>query len=114
MAPSGLKRGAKSSSALQRASHYALRVSWTVYVLHSRTAARTYVGIALDLAARLAQHNGRARGGARATRAGRPWRVRKTYGPFATRAAAQRAEHAVKRLRGLARLRWQADARSRA
>ena len=79
---------------------------WTVYVLYSRKTARTYVGIALDPAARLAQHNGRAPGGARTTRAGRPWRVRKTYGPFPTRAAAQRAEHAVKRLRGLARLRW--------
>jgi predicted GIY-YIG superfamily endonuclease len=81
-------------------------VSWTVYVLHSRKAARTYVGIALDPAARLAQHNGKARGGARSTRAGRPWRVRKTYGPFATRAEAQRVEHAVKRLRGRARFAW--------
>ena len=61
-------------------------MSWTVYVLHSRRAARTYVGIALDLSARLRQHNGAAPGGARTTRAGRPWRVRKTYGPFAPRA----------------------------
>ena len=82
---------------------------WTVYVLHSRKAARTYVGIALDVRARLAQHNGCAPGGARTTRAGRPWRVRKTFGPFATRAEAQRVEHAVKRLRGPARLRWRPD-----
>ena len=82
---------------------------WTVYVLHSKKAARTYVGIALDLAARLAQHNGRAPGGARSTRAGRPWRVRRKYGPFATRSEAQRVEHAVKRLRGSARLRWRPE-----
>jgi putative endonuclease len=81
-------------------------VGWVVYVLSSRRAGRTYVGIALDVTARLAQHNGRAPGGARTTRAGRPWRVRKTYGPYATRAEAQRIEHAVKRLRGRKRLAW--------
>jgi len=81
-------------------------VAWNVYVLSSRSAARTYVGIALDVKARLTQHNGRAPGGARTTRAGRPWRLRKTYGPFSTRGAAQKAEHAVKRLRGTQRLRW--------
>jgi predicted GIY-YIG superfamily endonuclease len=84
-------------------------VRWTVYVLLSRALGRTYVGIALDPRARLAQHNGRAPGGARATRAGRPWRVRRTYGPFATRAEAQRVEHAVKRLRGSARFGWRAE-----
>jgi putative endonuclease len=81
-------------------------VTWLVYVLSSRSAGRTYVGIALDVRVRLAQHNGRAPGGARSTRAGRPWRLRKTYGPYATRAEAQRVEHAVKRLRGRARLVW--------
>lgn len=85
-------------------------MAWTVYVLGSRSLGRTYVGIALDVRARLAQHNGRAPGGARSTRAGRPWRVRKKYGPYATRAEAQRVEHALKRLRGKARLRAQIDA----
>lgn len=84
-------------------------MSWTVYVIASRKAARTYVGIALDVAARLEQHNGRSPGGARSTRAGRPWRLRKTYGPFATRGEAQRIEHAVKRLRGSERLHWSLD-----
>ena len=79
---------------------------WLVYVLVSRSSGRTYVGVTRDLATRLGQHNGRESGGARATRAGRPWRARKTYGPFATRGEAQRVEHAVKRLRGAARLRW--------
>ena len=82
-------------------------MTWTVYVLSSRSLERTYVGIALDPRTRLAQHNGRAPGGARATRAGRPWRLRKTYGPFETRSEAQSVEHAVKRLRGPARMRWQ-------
>lgn len=84
-------------------------MDWTVYVLSSRIAARTYVGITVDLALRLEQHNGRAPGGARATRAGRPWKLRKTYGPFPTRSEAQRIEYAVKRLRGPARLEWSPD-----
>ncbi|HTM20435.1 MAG TPA: GIY-YIG nuclease family protein [Kofleriaceae bacterium] len=78
--------------------------SWVVYVLVS-AAGRTYVGITTDQGRRLAQHNGLARGGARATRAGRPWRVGATYGPFADRGSALRAEWAVKRLRGRRRLR---------
>lgn len=81
--------------------------AWTVYVLHSRSAARTYVGITNDTSRRLRQHNGRAPGGARATRAGRPWRLRVVYGPFATRAEAQQIEHEVKKLHGAARLRWE-------
>ena len=84
-----------------------VNVSWSVYVLSSRETSRTYVGIALDPRARLAQHNGLTPGGARTTRAGRPWRMRKKYGPFPTRAEAQRIEHAVKQLRGKERLKWQ-------
>lgn len=81
-------------------------VPWKVYVLSSKSAGRTYVGIARDVRARLRQHNGLEPGGARSTRAGRPWRLRKTYGPYATRGEAQSVEHSVKRLRGPARLRW--------
>jgi putative endonuclease len=76
-----------------------------VYVLASRGGARTYVGIALDVRARLRQHNGHRPGGAKSTRAGRPWRVAQVLGPFATRGEAQRIEAAVKKLRGRARLR---------
>lgn len=82
------------------------RVTWSVYVLRSRCGPRTYVGIALDVKARLAQHNGRVPGGAKSTRAGRPWRVAKTFGPFDTRGQAQSIEASIKRLRGLARLRY--------
>lgn len=81
---------------------------WFVYVLLSADGRRTYVGIALEVERRLAQHNGEAPGGARSTRAGRPWRVGAVYGPFPGRGAALRAERAVKRLRGRRRLTWEA------
>jgi len=77
-------------------------MKWTVYLLSSRT--RTYVGITTDLERRLAQHNGRKRGGAKATRAARPWRVAARFGPFRSRGAALRLEHRLKRLRRNARL----------
>jgi len=83
-------------------------MTWSVYVLRSRAAARTYVGIALDVKGRLAQHNGKVPGGAKSTRAWRPWRVAKVFGPFPTRGLAQKTEAAIKRLRGLARLRYRA------
>jgi len=77
---------------------------WTVYVLISCDLRRTYVGITHDLDRRLAQHNGLAPGGARATRYGRPWRIAATFGPCSSRAEAQRAEARLKRERGRARL----------
>ncbi len=80
--------------------------SWSVYVLRSRSGPRTYVGIALDVKRRLIQHNGGVVGGAKSTRVGRPWRVARIYGPFATRGLAQRVEARVKQLRGMARLRY--------
>jgi putative endonuclease len=80
-----------------------------VYVLLSERTSHTYVGITLDLERRLAQHNGLKPGGAKRTRAGRPWALAKSVGPFDTRGEAQRVERQVKRLRGHARLRWTAD-----
>lgn len=77
-----------------------------MYVLHSKSASRTYVGVTNDIPRRLQQHNGRTPGGARATRAGRPWKVRVIYGPFATRGEAQQVEHEVKQRRGAERLYW--------
>jgi len=77
-------------------------MKWTVYLLAA--AKRTYVGITTDLRRRLDQHNGERRGGARSTRAGRPWRVARRWGPFPSRSEALRVEHRVKRLRGAARL----------
>ena len=69
---------------------------------------RTYVGVTTDLDRRLAEHNGERPGGARATRAHRPWRLGVRYGPYPDRSSVSRAEHRLKRLRGQARLRWAA------
>ena len=80
--------------------------AWWLYVLVSQDGRRTYVGITVDLPRRLAQHNGERPGGARATRAGRPWRVGQTFGPYADRSEVSRAERALKAVRGLKRLSW--------
>jgi putative endonuclease len=84
--------------------------AWFVYVLSSRRSGRTYVGISTDPLRRLAQHNGERPGGARTTRAGRPWRIAARYGPFGDRSEALRVERAVKRLRGPRRLAWRPPA----
>ncbi|MBP8810947.1 MAG: GIY-YIG nuclease family protein [Kofleriaceae bacterium] len=76
---------------------------WFVYILCS-AGGRTYVGVTTDVARRVRQHNGELAGGARATRAHRPWQIGRVHGPVATRAAAQKLEAAVKRRRGALRL----------
>lgn len=83
---------------------------WYAYVLVSlepasgpglpRRVGRTYVGIAVDVARRARQHNGELPGGARSTRAGRPWRVALVEGPYPDRGSAQAAEHVLKQRRG--------------
>lgn len=77
---------------------------WFAYVLVSTTTRRTYVGVAKDVERRARQHNGEIAGGARSTRAGRPWRIGLVRGPFESRGAAQSAEYALRKRRGLARL----------
>lgn len=77
---------------------------WVVYVLISANRRRTYVGITNDLPRRLEQHNGERPGGAKATRAGRPWTVGVTHGPYPDRGRAQRIEHQLKRRSGERRL----------
>jgi putative endonuclease len=67
-----------------------------VYVLQSQSRSVTYVGISKDVEARLAQHNGEAKGGAKSTRAARPWALARTLGPFETRGEAQSVEYALK------------------
>jgi predicted GIY-YIG superfamily endonuclease len=78
---------------------------WHVYVLVSADGRRTYVGVTHDLPRRLAQHNGEHPGGAKSTRAGRPWSVGATFGPYPSRARAQAIEHQLKRRSGHDRLR---------
>ncbi|MEZ4400487.1 MAG: GIY-YIG nuclease family protein [Kofleriaceae bacterium] len=77
---------------------------WFVYVLVS-PGGRTYVGIATDVTRRLRQHNGELAGGARATRANRPWQVGRIVGPVDSRGRAQAVEARIKRRRGGDRLR---------
>lgn len=69
-------------------------MSWFLYVLECRDGS-LYTGIAVDVAARYAAH--RAGKGARYTRGRPPVRLL-AVASFADRAAASRAEYAVKRL----------------
>ena len=100
-------RASNEPSPLERGAAEAPRApdAWYVYVLRSESRRVTYVGIAKDVQARLRKHNGELRGGAKSTRAARPWRVAVVHGPFPSRAQAQRLEHAVKQLAHDERLR---------
>jgi structure-specific endonuclease subunit SLX1 len=77
---------------------------WFVYVLVSRASSATYVGTTNDAERRLRQHYGLEPGGARRTRAGRPWVCARVHGPFASRGSAQSIEAQLKRARGNLRL----------
>jgi len=46
---------------------------WCVYLVASTVTKRTYVGKTNSPVRRLRQHNGEVKGGAKATRTGRPW-----------------------------------------
>ncbi|RKY17555.1 MAG: GIY-YIG nuclease family protein [Planctomycetota bacterium] len=87
-------------------------MTWTLYLLRSPRLGSTYAGISTDPARRLQQHNGELPGGAKSTRAGRPWQIIATWGPFADRGRAQRAEYGLKRLPGKARASYACDATS--
>ena len=71
---------------------------WTVYILISADESRTYVGVCLEIAKRLAQHNGEITGGAKSTRAGRPWLVLKKIENIGSRGEAQALEAQIKAL----------------
>ncbi|KMT18761.1 hypothetical protein BVRB_2g028820 isoform A [Beta vulgaris subsp. vulgaris] len=48
--------------------------SWCVYLIASTNPPfKTYVGVTTNFSRRLKQHNGELKGGAKASRAGRPW-----------------------------------------
>lgn len=76
---------------------------WWVYLLRSAKGDRSYVGVSCDLDRRLAEHNGERAGGARSTRAGRPWTRVAVVGPLADRAQAQRLEAQLKKHAGKGR-----------
>ena len=64
---------------------------------------RFYIGITTDSERRVQQHNGQLKGGAKATRANRPWKL--VYTERAkTRGEAQRRESALKKLDHRAKL----------
>ncbi len=77
---------------------------WWLYLLRAANG-RTYVGISVDVERRLAQHNGELPGGAKSTRAGRPWALLERWGPY-DKARASALEYELKRRRGAARLGW--------
>lgn len=77
---------------------------WWLYLLRSGMG-RTYVGISVDIDRRIAQHNGELPGGARSTRAGRPWVLVKRWGPY-DRSLASALEYQLKRCRGPRRAGW--------
>jgi predicted GIY-YIG superfamily endonuclease len=68
---------------------------WTVYIIENASKTRLYTGVTTDLSRRLREHNGRRRGGAKATRAGRPWRVILEI-QYSSRSEAQQHERLIK------------------
>lgn len=76
---------------------------WFVYILENVTKTRLYTGATPDVARRCQQHNGMGDGGAKATRAGRPWVVVKVFGPY-SKGDALRQEARVKKLSREAKL----------
>lgn len=55
-------------------SSYKSKQSWFVYlIISTNPPIKTYVGSTSNFSRRLKQHNGELRGGAKASRAGRPW-----------------------------------------
>lgn len=77
---------------------------WYVYILHSPSTDRLYVGITTDPDRRLDEHNGKGKKGARYTRTGRPW-VRVYIETQPNMVAALKREYRVKRLHRPAKLR---------
>lgn len=75
-----------------------MRPPWFVYVLYSCRTGRLYTGITLDPARRLLEHNGLNKKGAKATRAGRPWRIVYTE-RVDTKSLALKREAAIKALK---------------
>ena len=77
-------------------------MKWYVYVLYSITTGRLYTGISTAPSRRLDEHN-TGKKGAKATRAGRPWKIVHVE-EFCTKSQALKREYAVKRLKRAAKL----------
>jgi structure-specific endonuclease subunit SLX1 len=71
---------------------------WYVYILVSFDNIKTYVGITINPIRRLQQHNGVLKGGAKCTKALRPWKFQYVCGPYDNRATAAKLEYEIKQL----------------
>lgn len=84
----GGERGARTAT---------MTTNWC-YVLRSDDGRGRYVGMTVDPARRIRQHNGELVGGARRTRTGRPWTFAALFWGFRDIRDAMRAEWRLKRL----------------
>jgi putative endonuclease len=80
---------------IQRVVAERLAKSWYVYIIQSTINDRLYTGVTNRLEARVKAHNDGK--GAKATRAGRPWKLVLSL-PRASKGEALKAEAAIKRL----------------
>jgi putative endonuclease len=78
-------------------------VIWFVYILQSEPKGTLYTGMTSDPESRLRKHNGLYKGGAKATRSGRPWRLVYVE-ELPDKSSALRREAAIKRLGHKAKL----------
>lgn len=76
---------------------------WFLYIVQSETNGRLYTGISRAPEQRLRQHNGIIKGGSKATRPGRPWRIVFTE-ECPSKSCALRREYALKQLTRAAKL----------
>ena len=79
-------------------------MTWFVYIIRSSPGlARLYCGVSPEPERRLRKHNGNLLGGAKATRAGRPWSIVYLEGPM-TKSDALKREFRIKKLTRKAKL----------
>jgi predicted GIY-YIG superfamily endonuclease len=69
---------------------------WCCYILKSKVNGRRYIGVTNDVERRLRQHNGEIKGGAKSTRAGRPYEIYYIVGGFETYSDALKYEYKLK------------------
>jgi putative endonuclease len=74
---------------------------WYVYVLYSVSTGRLYTGISTSPSRRLTEHNSGK--GAKATRAGRPWKIVRVE-QMPTKSAALKRELVIKAMKKAAKL----------
>ncbi len=76
---------------------------WYIYLLVSQSLKylnHTYVGITTNLDRRLKQHNGLIQGGAKNTRAKRPYNIAYYISDIENRSIAQKLEYDIKKQKG--------------